>query len=102
MPLCRGPALSTPSSSQPPLTRVRMRTEKANHVAYPRPQLHFEPRSHLLSLPYLISPTLGLSRAQPTLPNIAGEARPLCRPPGAPDVAPSLPERRPEVRNLSP
>jgi hypothetical protein len=54
---------------------------------------------HLPSLPCLISPALSLSCAQPPPPELAGDPRPLCRPPGAPNAAPSLPEHRPEVSN---
>jgi hypothetical protein len=63
------------------------------------PQLPFEPRPHPLSLPYHISPTFALSRTQPPPPELAGGERPPCRPPGALDVVPSLPEHRPKVRN---
>jgi hypothetical protein len=69
VPLRHGPALPAPYSPQPPLTRACTHVEKASHVAPPRSQLSFEPRSHPLSLPCLISPTLSplaLSRRHPS------------------------------------
>jgi hypothetical protein len=44
------------------------------------PHLLFEPRPHLLSLPYLISFTPALSRALSPTPMLVGDPRPSCRP----------------------
>jgi hypothetical protein len=44
-------------------------------------------------------PTFVLSCAQPPPPELIGEERPPCQPPGAPDAVPSIPKRRPKVRN---
>ena len=56
------------------------------------------PRTH----PHLISHTLALSRALPSLPDAPGDLRPRSRPSSSPETAPSLLELRPEVRHLSP
>jgi hypothetical protein len=63
------------------------------------PQLLFEPHPHPLSLPCLISPTLALSHALPSLLELVGDQRPPCQLSSPPGAAPSLPEHRPEVRN---
>jgi hypothetical protein len=97
MPLCRGSRLSAPSSPQPPLTRARTHAEKAGHVTN---SLLRPARNCSLSLASFCP--LSVSHAQPPSPELAGEVRPPCRPPRAPDATPSLPKRRPEVRNLFP
>jgi hypothetical protein len=99
--LCRGTALSGPSSLQTIADPcARMPRKLAMSTAH-LPQLPFDPCSHPLSLPCLISPTLSPSRAQPLQLELAGAVRPPCRPPRAPDATPSIPECRPEVRNVS-
>jgi hypothetical protein len=63
--LCRGTALSGPSSPQTIVDPcARMPRKLAMSTAH-LPQLPFDPRSHPLSLPCLISLTLSPSRAQP-------------------------------------
>jgi hypothetical protein len=52
-----------------------------------------------LSVPCHISPTLTLSRALPPPLELAGDQRPPSRLSSLPEAMPSLPERRPEVRN---
>jgi hypothetical protein len=95
-------ALSAPYSPQPPLTRARTHVKKARHVAPPRSLACFRapPAPALSPLPHFTHSQP--SRTQPPLPKLDGEARPPCHPLGAPDAVPSLPEHRPEVRNLSP
>jgi hypothetical protein len=58
-----GPALSSPSSPQPPLTHVLALAVETAHDAHPRATALFEPRSHPISLPCLISHSRPLSRA---------------------------------------
>jgi hypothetical protein len=99
--LHHGTVLSACPPHEPPLTRVRTPRTLAMSPANV-PQLPFEPCWHPLSLPCLISPTFAVSRAQPPSPELARGERPPCRPPRAPDTAPSLLERHPEVRNLFP
>jgi hypothetical protein len=100
-PLRHGPALLAPSSPQPLLTPPTHTCREARHVTPHVPLAPFEPRAHLLSLPCLISLTPSASHAQPLSLEFAGDPRPPCRLPRAPDAAPSLPEHCPEVRNLS-
>jgi hypothetical protein len=86
-----------------PRTAVDQRTRTPRTLATSpahAPQLPFEYRPHPLSLPYLISRKLTLSRALP-LP-LTEVSCPLCRPSSQSEVAPSLLERRPEVRSLLP
>jgi hypothetical protein len=74
------PRLPAPSSPQPSLARRARTPSELAHVAPHDPELHFEPRAHLPSLPCLISLTSSPSRAQPPPPELAGDARPPCRP----------------------
>jgi hypothetical protein len=94
------PCVVGPSQLHPPAAIANPHARReAGHVAYPHPQLPFEPRPHPLSLPCPISPTLNLSHAQSSLPDRRRSA-PTVPATRTPDAAPSLPKRRPEVRNL--
>jgi hypothetical protein len=66
------------------------------------PQLLFEHRPHSHSLPCPISRKLTLSRALPTLLDLAGDQRPPCQSSSLPEAAPGHPELRPEVRHPFP
>jgi hypothetical protein len=94
-----GPALSALTSPQPLLTHVRVHVVETAHVACPRAPAPFEPHPHLLYLSYLISSTLTLSRALPSLFVLAEDPWPRCRSSSLPKVAPSRPELCPEVGN---
>jgi hypothetical protein len=66
------------------------------------PQLPFEHRPHLHSLPCLTSRKLTLSRALLSSLALAGVPRPPCWLSSPSEAAPSHPELCPEVRNLFP
>jgi hypothetical protein len=66
------------------------------------PQLSFEHRPHLHSLPCLTSRKLTLSRALLSPLALAGVPRPPCWLSSPSEAAPSHPELCPEVRNLFP
>jgi hypothetical protein len=103
--LRRGPPLSTLPSPRPPWTSERALAHVAGilgHVALPTPQLLFEPRPCLHSLPRLISRSPAPTRALLTLPDLARDPRPPPRPSSSSKTASSHPELRPEVRHLCP
>jgi hypothetical protein len=104
--LCRGPALSDPSSPCPPWTDACALAHVAGFLgndARPRAQLPFlEHRQCPAHTPHLISRSFALSCALPMLPAAAGDPRPCSRPSSSSETAPSLPELRPEVRHPSP
>jgi hypothetical protein len=98
---CGTSVLTPPSPWTTMDQRARMPRTLAMSPAH-APQLPFEHRPHPLSLPCLISRKLTLSRALPSPLVLAGVPCPSCRPSGPSEVAPSLPEHRPEVRNTLP
>jgi hypothetical protein len=102
VPLRHGPALSALLSSRTTADhRARMSRTLVTSLAHV-PQLSFEPRPHPVSFPYLILPTLALSRALPPPPKLTSDPRPPWRLSRAPRSVPSLPKRCPKVRNSLP
>jgi hypothetical protein len=93
-----GPPYQLHPPRKPPLTRAHVHREtRPRHLPTSPSSLLSHDRTR--SLTCLFSPTFALSHVESSPPELAGEERPPCRPPRAPDAAPILPERRPEVRN---
>jgi hypothetical protein len=85
----------------------RVRTRARRRVSQPRrlptrPAPFLDARQCPAHTPRLISLDFTLSRALPTPPAAAGDPLPCSRPSSTPEIAPSLPELRPEVRHPSP
>jgi hypothetical protein len=93
-----GLALSVPSSPQPPLTHVLARAVETAYVACPLPSALLTP-ARTRSLSPASFRTLSPFRAPQSSLALAGDPRSRCRPSSPPEVAPSHPELRPEVRN---
>jgi hypothetical protein len=98
-----------PVSSAPSALAVdrRVRTRARRRISRPRrpptrPAPFLEPRQCLAHTPHLILRSFTLSRALSTPPAAAGDPRPHSRLSSSPEIAPSLPELRPEVRHPSP
>jgi hypothetical protein len=90
-----------------PIVDQRVRTRARRRVSRPRrpptrPAPFIKPRQCLARTPCLISLNFTLSRALLTPPAAAGDPCPHSRPSSSPEIAPSLPELRPEVRHPSP
>jgi hypothetical protein len=100
----RGPSLLDLPSLRPPWTGECALAHVARflgHDARPRAALLRAPPVPR-TRPRLISHSIALSRALPSLPHAAGDLRPRSRPSSSPETVPSLPELRPEVRHLCP
>jgi hypothetical protein len=98
-----------PVSSAPSALAVdrRVRTCARRRISRPRrpptrPAPFLEPYQCPAHTPRLISLSFTLSRALPMPPAAAGVPCPRSRPTSSPEIAPSLPELRPEVRHPSP
>jgi hypothetical protein len=98
--LCSGPALSALSSPRTVANpRAHARQEDRPRRLPTRPS-SFLSTAHTRSLPLPhFAHDHSLAPALPPPPELAGDPRPLCWPLSPPEAAPSLPERRPEVRN---
>jgi hypothetical protein len=97
--LHRGASLSAPPSPRTVVYQCAHTPRTMATLPAHAPQLPLEHRSHPFSLSCLISRKLTLSRALPPPLALARDPRSPCRPSSTPEAAPSLPERRPDVRN---
>ena len=95
-PVCS--AFPTPVVDQHARTRARTPRSPATSPAR-APQHLFEHRPRPHSFPRPISHSLALSRALPTLLDLAGDPRPPCQSSSPPEATPGHPELRSKVRH---